>query len=73
MIVESASRLTMRRPYSVLLKDNSVELYLAFESKEEKNQWMDIMNQVRLHDIPMQPIMNVGPGSLLSPSHSEHV
>jgi hypothetical protein len=44
--VESASRVTMRRPNSVLLKDNSTELYFAFESKEEKSHWMDMMNQV---------------------------
>lgn len=47
MVVESASRLSMRRPNSVLLSDDSVELFVAFESKEERAHWMDIMNQVR--------------------------
>lgn len=46
MVVESASRLSMRRPNSIILKDNSVELFVAFESKEEKIQWMDFINQV---------------------------
>ena len=42
MVVEPAPRLSMRRPNALLLRDqHSNELvYLAFESREEKQQWM---------------------------------
>ena len=46
MVVESASRMTIRRPNSVIVKDDSIELYMAFESKEEKDHWIGMMNQV---------------------------
>ena len=46
MTVEAAPRLSIRRPHSVLLKDGSAEFFMAFESKEDKVQWMDDMNQV---------------------------
>ena len=49
MVVESASRLSIRRPHSLFLRDSSSEFFLAFESKEEKDQWMEIMNQVIEH------------------------
>lgn len=47
MTVESAPRLSMRRPNALLLKDTSSEFFIAFESMEEKTQWMNTMNQVR--------------------------
>ena len=53
MTVEPAPRLSIRRPNSLLLKDNSVEFFVAFESKEEKLQWMKDMNQVSLCVCPI--------------------
>ena len=40
LVVEPAARLLMRRPNAVLVKDGDTELYLAFESKEEREQWI---------------------------------
>ena len=45
-MVEPAPRLIMRRPNALLLREGKTELYLAFESKEEKTVWMDTINQV---------------------------
>ena len=39
-MVEPAARLLMRRPNAVPVKDGDSELYLAFESKEEREQWI---------------------------------
>ena len=47
MTVESAPRLSMRRPNALLLKDRSLEFFMAFESNEDKAQWIDAINQVR--------------------------
>ena len=38
-MVEPAARLLMHRPNAVPVKDGDSELYLAFESKEEREQW----------------------------------
>ena len=46
-MVELAPRLSMRRPNALLLRDGKSELFLAFESKEERTVWMDIINQVQ--------------------------
>lgn len=48
MSVEPAPRLLMRRPNALLLKDQKSEFYMAFESKEERQQWMDTMLQALL-------------------------
>lgn len=50
MVVETAPRLSMRRPNALLLRDqHSMELvYLAFESREEKQQWMGTIHQAIL-------------------------
>ena len=45
MVVEPAARLLMRRPNAVLVKDGDSELYLAFESKEEREQWIESLSQ----------------------------
>ena len=47
MTVESAPRLSMRRPNALLLKEGSSEFFMAFECKEDKVQWMNAINQVR--------------------------
>ena len=59
MVVESASRLTVRRPNSLLLKDNDSEIVVAFESKEEKDQWLKSMNQVGTHRAGMHALQAV--------------
>lgn len=46
MVAEPAPRLSMRRPNALLLRDGKTELFLAFESKEERTLWMDTINQV---------------------------
>ena len=46
MVVEPAPRLSMRRPNALLLRDGKTEMFLAFESKEERTLWMDTINQV---------------------------
>ena len=38
----------MRRPNALLLKDQKSEFYIAFESKEERQQWMDTISQALL-------------------------
>ena len=50
MVVEPAPRLSMRRPNALLLKDqhSSEPVYLAFESREERQQWMDTILQAIL-------------------------
>ncbi len=47
MSVENAPRLTMRRPNTLLLKDHETdaEIYLSFESKEERDQWSTVLRQ----------------------------
>lgn len=54
MVVESASRLSIRRPHSLFLMDSSSEFFVAFGSKEEKDQWMEIMNQVYISHITVE-------------------
>ncbi len=46
MTVEPAPRLSIRRPNVLLLKDSSNEYFVAFESKEERAEWMDTLKQV---------------------------
>ena len=48
MTVEPAPRLSIRRPNALLLKDSSSEVFVAFESKEERAEWMDTIKQVRV-------------------------
>ena len=50
VVVEPAPRLSMRRPNALLLKDqhSSEPVYLAFESREERQQWMDTILQAIL-------------------------
>ena len=36
----------MRRPNGVVVKNGDSEHLIAFESKEEKDQWITAMNQV---------------------------
>lgn len=47
MSVENAPRLTMRRPNTLLLKDHETdkEIYLSFESKQEREQWSNVLRQ----------------------------
>lgn len=45
MVVEPAPRLLMRRPNAIFLKDQGSEFYLAFESKEEREQWIELLRQ----------------------------
>ena len=46
MVVEPAARLLMRRPNALLLKDGGdSELYLAFESREEREEWIRNLSQ----------------------------
>lgn len=47
MSVENAPRLTMRRPNTLLLKDHETdkEIYLSFESKQERDQWSNVLRQ----------------------------
>ena len=45
MVVQSAPRLLMRRPNAIFLKDRHSELHMAFESKEEREQWMEKLQQ----------------------------
>ena len=35
----------MRRPHAIFLKDHDSELYIAFESNEAREQWMEKMLQ----------------------------
>jgi len=50
MVVEPAPHLSMRRPNALLLKDqhSSEPVYMAFESREERQQWMDTILQAIL-------------------------
>lgn len=48
MVVENAPRLTMRRLNTLLLKDGSNELYVSFESKEERDEWSRAIQQAIL-------------------------
>ncbi|CAI8047895.1 Rhotekin-2 [Geodia barretti] len=45
MVVEPAQRLLMRRPHAIFIKDPDSELYMAFESKEEREQWIEALSQ----------------------------
>ena len=45
MVVEPAPRLLMRRPHAIFVKDVGSELYMAFESKEEREQWIESLSQ----------------------------
>ena len=36
----------MRRPHGVVIKNGDSEFLIAFECKEEKDQWIAAMNQV---------------------------
>ena len=49
MTVETVSRVSVRRPHTLVLKDNSTETVIAFESKEDKMKWMEAINQVGIH------------------------
>ena len=46
MSVESAPRLSIRRPNALILRDSKNEFFMAFESKEERSDWMGTINQV---------------------------
>ena len=50
MTVDNAPRLTMRRPNTLLVKDHETdqELYLSFESKEERDRWSVVLRQAIL-------------------------
>ncbi len=50
MEVENAPRLSIRRPNTLIVRDGKrqSETFLAFESREEKDQWMDTIDQVSL-------------------------
>ena len=49
MTVEPAARLLMRRPNTLVLRDTHLsELYLAFESREEREGWMTTFLQALL-------------------------
>ena len=42
MVVENAPRLAIRRPNTVILRDENQESYIAFEFKEERIEWMEV-------------------------------
>jgi hypothetical protein len=50
MTVDNAPRLSMRRPNTLLIKDHETdqELYLSFESKEERDRWAITLKQAIL-------------------------
>lgn len=48
MVAEPAPRLLMRRPNAIFLKDQDSELCMAFESKEEREQWIEKLQQALL-------------------------
>ena len=51
MKVEPAPRLTMRRPNTLLIKDQSPSIpdtFLGFESREERDSWMQVIQQAIL-------------------------
>lgn len=45
MSVENAPRITMRRPNSIIIKEKSTEYVLAFESREERDEWSSVVKQ----------------------------
>ena len=45
MTVENAPRITMRRPNSIILKEKGAEYVLAFESREERDEWGTAIKQ----------------------------
>lgn len=48
-VVEKAQRLQKRRPFAIFLKDaDSPELFIAFESKEEREKWIESLSQAVL-------------------------
>ena len=48
MVVEPAPRLLMRRPNTIYLKNAVSELYMAFESKEEREEWIEKLSRALL-------------------------
>lgn len=46
MLVKPAPRLSIRRPNAVLVGDSKNEFFMAFESKGERSEWMETINQV---------------------------
>ena len=42
MVVENAPRLSIRRPNAVVVKGGQQEHYIAFESKEERGDWVKV-------------------------------
>lgn len=47
-VIEPAPRLAMRRPNTLQLKDQRSEVFLAFEGREERDQWMLAIRQAVL-------------------------
>ena len=45
MVVEPAPRLLMRRPNTIFLKDGDTDLYMSFESREEREQWIEKLSE----------------------------
>jgi hypothetical protein len=45
MVVEPAPRLLIRRPNTIFLKDGDSDLYMAFESREEREQWIEKLSE----------------------------
>jgi hypothetical protein len=45
MTVENASRLDIRRPNALVLRDKDHESFIAFESKEERSEWFETIQQ----------------------------
>ena len=44
-LVENASRLEMRRPNALLVKNKKFAFYIACESKEERDEWSAAIQQ----------------------------
>ena len=42
MTVENAPRLSIRRPNALVVKGDQQEQYIAFESKEERDDWAKV-------------------------------
>ena len=45
MSVENAPRLSMRRPNTLLVRDSTGEIFVSFESKEERDSWSAVIRQ----------------------------
>lgn len=48
MVVDNAPRLTMRRPNTLLVRDGNKELFISFESQEDRTEWSAAINQAIL-------------------------